>query len=321
MDVLSDVLAAVRLTGAIFFYNTFRNPWVAEAPRATRIATNVLPDSQYVMAFHTLLEGSCWAETIDDAVPPLRLHAGDIIAFPGDDAHALCSTVGMRAKPDLAMYYPPFDRQLPYVLNEGDGPEGCRFVCGYVGCDIRPYNPFIKSLPRVLHGRSVATGWLFHLLQHAVSESGRQQSGGEAVLAKLAELMFVEVIRQYVDDLPENATGWLSGLRDPQIGAALKLVHARPAANWSLDRLAREVGMSRTTFASRFTEVVEVPPMQYLGRWRLQLATRRLDNPRLSIAQVAAEAGYESEAAFSRAFKKLVGTPPSAWRRRQATSA
>lgn len=315
MDVLSDVLSAVRLTGAIFFDNTFHDPWVAESPKASAISPKVLPDSQYVFAFHTLLEGECWAETIDGSVPPLRLSAGDIIAFPRDDAHALCSIIGMRAAPDLAIYYPPIDRQLPYILNEGNGPDGCRFICGYVGCDITPYNPFVKSLPRVLHGRGAASGWLSHLVQHAVSETERHQSGGETVLAKLAELMFVQVIRQYVNDLPEDARGWLSGLRDPQIGEALKLLHARTAEVWSLDRLAREVGMSRTIFAGRFTEVVEVPPMQYLARWRMQLAARRLENPRISIAQAAAEVGYESEAAFNRAFKKVTGVPPGTWRK------
>jgi AraC-like DNA-binding protein len=315
MDVLSDVLAAVRLTGAIFFDITFRDPWVAVTPKASAIAASVLPDSQYVMSFHTLLEGSCWAETIDDPGPPIRVNAGDMIAFPRDDTHAMCSVVGMRAKPDLAVYKRPVDRSLPYILNEGEGPDVCRFVCGYIGCDIRPYNPFVKSLPRVLHGRSAANGWLLHLLQHAVSESERHQAGGETVLAKLAELLFVQVIRQYVTELPEDARGWLSGLREPNIGEALKLIHARPADDWSLDRLAREVGMSRTTFASRFTEIVEVPPMQYLGRWRLQLAARRLENPQVSIAQAAAEVGYESEAAFNRAFKKVVGVPPGTWRR------
>jgi AraC-like DNA-binding protein len=252
---------------------------------------------------------------VDEAKPSLRLNAGDVIAFPGGDPHALCSVIGMRAKPDLAIYYPPINRQLPYILNEGEGPDACRFVCGYIGCDIRPYNPFVEALPRVLHGRSTASGWLVHLVRQAVSESERHQAGGETVLAKLAELMFVQVIRQYVDELPENARGWLSGLRDPQIGEALKLIHARPADDWSLDRLSHEVGMSRTTFAGRFTEVVEVPPMQYVARWRLQLAARRLENPQVSIAQAAAEVGYESEAAFNRAFKKVVGVPPGTWRK------
>lgn len=315
MDVLSDVLAAVRLTGAIFFDSTFREQWVAEAPKASIIAQRVMPSSQYVFYFHTLLEGSCWAELTDGSAEPIRLEAGDIIAFPMDDAHALSSSIGMRAEPDLAMYYRPIDRQLPYVLNQGSGTDTCRFVCGYLGCDIRPYNPFVKSLPRILHGPGAGRGWLTHLIHHAVSETERRSAGGETVLAKLAELLFVEVIRQHVDGLPAGSYGWLAGLKDPQIGQALKLIHGQPAEDWTIEGLAKEVGLSRSAFAERFTQYASVSPMQYVAQWRMQLAARRLEVPGVSIAQAAAEVGYESEAAFSRAFKKLVGLPPGAWRK------
>jgi AraC-like DNA-binding protein len=315
MDVLSDVLSAVRLTGAIFFDNTFHDPWVVETPRASVIASKVMPHSQYVFSFHTLLEGSCWAEMIDGSAEPMRLNAGDIIVFPLDDAHVFCSSVGMRAAPNLAVYIRPVDRQLPYILNEGIGPSGCRFICGYIGCDIRPYNPFITSLPRLLHGRSAASGWLSHLVQHAVSETENHHAGGETVLAKLAELLFVQVIRQYANDLPAESRGWLAGLRDPQVGHALHLVHANPAADWTIETLANAVGMSRSAFAKRFAHFSGDSPMQYLGRWRMQLAARRLENPQVSIAQAAVEVGYESEAAFNRAFKKIMGVPPGTWRR------
>jgi AraC-like DNA-binding protein len=316
MDVLSDVLATVRLTGAIFFDNTLRREWVAEAPRASSIAARVMPTSQYVFSFHTMLEGSGFAELIDGSMGPIELAAGDIIAFPLDDAHALCSTVGMRAAPDLAIYLRPLDRQLPYVLNEGSGVDTCRFVCGYFGCDARPFNPFLGSLPRVLHAHGAANqGWLGHLVRHAVSETERHHSGGETVLAKLAELLFIEVIRQYADGLPGDSRGWLSGLKDPQIGHALRLIHGQPAAGWTIESLAREVGFSRSVFADRFAHYVGASPMQYLGRWRMQLAARRLEVPGVSIAQAGAEVGYESEAAFNRAFKKFVGVPPGAWRK------
>ena len=319
MDVLSDVLAAVRLTGAIFFDSTFREPWVAEAPRASVIASKVMPNSQYVFFFHTLIEGACWVEMTDGSAEPLRLEAGDIVAFPMDDAHALCSAIGMRAKPDLAMYHHPIDRQLPYVVNEGSSIGSCRFVCGYLGCDIRPYNPFIKSLPRVLHGRGTARqGWLVNLVHHAVSETDRGNPGGETVLAKLAELMFVQVIREYVEGLPEDARGWLSGLKDPHVGQALRLIHGQPAANWTLEGLARAVGLSRTVFANRFTHYACDPPMQYLARCRMQLAARLLENPGISVAQAGAQVGYDSEAAFNRAFKKVVGLPPGTWRKGRA---
>ena len=299
MDVLSDVLTAVRLTGAIFFDSTFREPWVAEAPRASVIASKVMPNSQYVFFFHTLIEGSCWVEMTDGSTEPLRLEAGDIVAFPMDDAHALCSAIGMRAKPDLAAYHHPIDRQLPYVVNEGSGTGSCRFVCGYLGCDVRPYNPFIKSLTLVLHGRGTARG----------------RPGGETVLAKLAELMFVQVIREYVEGLPQDARGWLSGLKDPHIGQALRLIHGQPAAEWTLEGLARAVGLSRTVFANRFSHYAGDPPMQYLARWRMQLAARLLESPGVSVAQAGAQVGYDSEAAFNRAFKKVVGLPPGTWRK------
>jgi len=319
MDVLSDVLATVRLTGAIFFDSTFRSAWVAEAPKASIVAGRVMPNSQYVFYFHTLLEGSCWAELTDGSVDPIHLQAGDVVAFPMDDAHVLCSTIGMRAEPDLAMYVHPIDHQLPYVVNQGSGADSCHFVCGYLGCDVRPYNPFIKSLPRVLHGRAAASqGWLSHLVRHAVSETDRRNAGGETVLAKLAELLFIEVIRQHIDGLPMDSRGWLSGLRHPQISHALKLIHGRPAEDWSIERLAREVGLSRSVFADRFTHFAGVTPMQYVARWRMQLAARRLETPGISVAQVGAEVGYESEAAFNRAFKKIVGTPPGSWRRERS---
>lgn len=316
MDVLSDVLAAVRLTGAIFFDSTFRNDWVAEAPRASSIAHQVMPNAQYVFYFHTLLEGACWVELTDSSIEPIRLRAGDVIAFPMDDGHVLCSRIGMRAKPELAMFVHPVDRQLPYLINQGVGRESCRFVCGYLGCDVRPYNPFISALPRVLLARGAASQlWLSHLVHHAVSETDCHGAGGEIVLAKLAELLFIEIIRQHIDSLPMGARGWLAGLRHPQIGQALRLIHGRPSEGWTIEHLAREIGLSRSVFADRFTHFAGVTPMQYIARWRMQLAARRLEMPGVSVAQAGAEVGYESEAAFNRAFKKIVGTPPGSWRR------
>ncbi len=319
MDVLSDVLASVRLTGAVFFDSTFYAEFVAESPKASAIAAKVMPASQYVFFFHTLLEGSCYAEMTDDSLEPVRLEAGDIIAFPLDDGHALCSTVGLRAAPDMAIYIHPMDRQLPYVLNSGSGDSTCRFICGYLGCDVEPYNPLMQSLPRRLLGRGVAgKGGLSHLIQYAAIETEQHQSGGEAVLARIAELLFIEVVRQHVQSLADETPDWLSGLRDPHIGQALCLIHGQPAAPWTLQRLAREVGMSRSVFAERFHYFVGISPMQYLVRWRMQLAQRQLELPGASISRVSALIGYGSEAAFNRAFKKLMGVPPGQWRKRHA---
>jgi AraC-like DNA-binding protein len=319
MDVLSDVLSAVRLKGAIFFDNTFRPPWVAETPEVSLIGGKVLPHADHVFCFHTLLDGSCWAELTDGSLDPIRLNAGDIVVFPQDARHALCSTPGMRAEQDLAVYRYPRDHELPYIVNQGGGSDTCHFVCGYLGCDTRPFNPFFSSLPRVLHAHGVASGggWLTSLARQATSESTDGRPGGETILAKLAELMFVEVLRQHVDRLAEDSRGWLSGLKDRHVSHALRLIHGQPENNWTLDSLSRTVGLSRSVFADRFMHYVGISAMQYVGRWRMQLAARRLESSGTSIAQIGTEVGYESEAAFSRAFKRFVGVPPGAWRRRR----
>lgn len=206
---------------------------------------------------------------------------------------------------------------MPFVLNQGGGPDRCHFICGYFGCDARPFNPLLESLPRIFHApvSAASQDWLLSLVRAAVAESQHGTAGGETMLAKLAELMFVEVIRKYIDRLPEDARGWLSGLRDRQIGAALHLIHGRAAHAWTVDALAREIGMSRSAFAERFVSFVGLPPMHYLARWRLQLAANLLTNNGVSLSAAAAEVGYESAAAFNRAFKKFVGVPPGAWRK------
>jgi AraC-like DNA-binding protein len=319
MDVLSDVLRAVRLTGAIFFDVEARIPWVAQTPAARNFARTVMPGSEHVIVFHVLTKGSCWAELIDGSVPPVRLREGDLIVLPIGDEHAFCSVPGMRAIPDLSRYRRPVNGRLPFpvLVNEGGGPETCHFVCGYFGCDARPFNPVLEALPRMVHAPISAEtqSWLTSLVRVAVQETEQGSAGGETMLAKLAELMFVEVIRKYIDGLPNDSRGWLSGLRDRHVGAALRVIHARPSETWTLDSLARDVGLSRSAFAERFVDFVGLPPMQYLARWRLQLAAHLLEGKGTSIAAAAAEVGYESEAAFNRAFKKFVGIPPGAWRR------
>ena len=237
------------------------------------------------------------------------------------DQHVLCSTPGLRAEANLNMYFRPTDRQLPFQISPpgGDG-ERTRFACGYLGCDARPFNPVLQALPRILHARGAeGAGCMAQLIRMAIDETATRRSGGETVLSKLAELMFVEVVRRYIDTLPKEAGGWLSGLRDAHVGAALALMHGRPAEAWTLERLAHEVGLSRSVFADRFGHFVQDSPMHYLTRWRMQLATRLLERQGVGLAQVAADVGYESEAAFNRAFKKCVGVPPGVWRRgRQA---
>jgi AraC-like DNA-binding protein len=317
VDVLSEVLRAVRLTGAVFFDVEARAPWVATTPAAVKIAASVMPEAEHVIMFHAVTSGWCWAELEDGSVPPVRLAAGDIVVVPMGEQHVLCSTPGLRAEANLNMYFRPTDRQLPFQISPpgGDG-ERTRFACGYLGCDARPFNPVLQALPRIFHARGAeGVGCMAQLIRMAIDETATSRSGGETVLSKLAELMFVDVVRRHIETLPKEAGGWLSGLRDPHISRALALMHGRPAEAWTLERLAHEAGLSRSVLADRFQHFVQESPMHYLTRWRMQLATRLLERPGVGLAQVAAEVGYESEAAFNRAFKKCVGAPPGAWRR------
>jgi AraC-like DNA-binding protein len=224
----------------------------------------------------------------------------------------------------MDIYYRPNDRALPFLISEHGGAGApARFVCGYLGCDARPFNPILDALPRMLHVKASSVGGsLTHdLIRVALQENEDPRAGGETILSKLSEVMFLQAVRQYIDELPTEATGWLSGLRDRNISIALRLMHGRPEENWTLEALAREAGMSRSAFAERFVDVMGVPPMQYLANWRLQRAARLLERPSMSIAQAAAAVGYESEAAFNRAFKKQVGVPPGAWRKSRSSTA
>ncbi len=319
MDVLSDVLLAVRLTGAVFFDIEARSPFAAESPPVQAISERVMAGVGHVITFHTVMEGSCWAEPIGLTNPPFHVRAGEIIVYPLGDPNVLSSSPGMRGTPEPALYYKPADRLLPFPLkmNLDAGADKCRFVCGFFGCDSRPFNPLLSALPRIVHAplSAPSRGLLESLISVAVQDNGYKGAGREAMLAKVAELMFVEAIRNHIDSLPKDARGWFAGLRDPQIGAALRLIHGRPSEPWTLDSLAREIGLSRSSFAQRFTAYMDMPAMQYLGRWRLQIAARLLEVQNISIAQAATEVGYQSEAAFNRAFKRYAGLAPGAWRR------
>ncbi|MEE2690301.1 MAG: AraC family transcriptional regulator [Pseudomonadota bacterium] len=318
MDVLSDVMRAIRLTGAIYFDVNARAPWMAATPEMSAICGEVMPDFEHVIAFHIMLDGWCWARLTDGSGPVVRLEAGDAIIFPAGDSHVMGTERDRDAEPDFSLYYRPRDRALPFVLKElgGEG-EKARFVCGYLGCDAKPFNPILEALPRLMHIRrsdneSVLT---LDLIRLAITESASPKPGGETILSKLSELIFLQAIRKYMDEMPPDSRGWVAGLRDRHVGEALLRMHSRPAEDWTLDSLAREVGMSRSVFADRFAQVMGTPAMQYLSQWRLQLAARLLERPNVSIAQAAADVGYGSEAAFNRAFKKQVGVPPGQWRR------
>lgn len=315
MDVLSDVLKTVRLTGAIFFDCSAQAPWVAEQPPRELLLDKILPGAGHLVAFHVVTQGRCYANIIGEEA--IALDAGEVIVFTHGDPHVMASSPGMRADPTAPDSLGKADGgQLPFVINYGSGATEARFVCGFLACDSRPFNPLMENLPRAIKYREPEDGeasWIGQFIRLATKESSLKSAGGESVLARLSELMFIEVVRRYLQSLPPEQPGWLSGLRDPFVGKAVSLMHEAPAHNWTVEELARRAGVSRSVLAERFTLLVGLPPMQYLANWRMQVAWGLLRSGS-NIANVAAETGYGSEAAFSRAFKKVVGTSPSAWR-------
>jgi len=320
-DALSDILSAVRLSGSVFFDVTAKSPWVAETPPAAQLANEVMPGAQHTIEYHVVTRGSCWISLIGkDGFEPVRLEEGDIAVIPHGDQHVVSSAPGMRAEPNLDMHRRPEDSNaLPFALRTGgEGASDTHVICGFFSCDVRPFNPLLASLPRFLRLRRDAShmsqSLLDQFIHFATAEMGNKRAGSQSVLNRLSELMFVEVIRLHMDQLAIDSTGWLAGLRDPLVGRALTLLHARPAHGWTLEELAAQAAASRSTLVERFSKLVGCAPIQYLTQWRMQLAAKRLVDPRVKIAAIAHEVGYDSEAAFSRAFKKFVGRSPSQWR-------
>jgi AraC-like DNA-binding protein len=316
-DILSDVLRAVRLTGAVFFSVEASAPWVAETPSASVLAPHVMPGSEHTIEYHLVTRGSCWGGIVDQAAE--RLEQGDIIVFPQGDAHVLASAPGMRGYPDPDMFQALGGARLPIrIEKDGGGAERTEVICGFLGCDARPFNPLLSALPRVIHvrARDRRDGMLEQLVRAALSESSAPKAGGQGVLARLSELLFIEVVRGHVATLPADGAGWLSGLRDEAVSRVLERLHARPAHPWTLDELAREVGSSRSVVAERFAHFVGIPPIQYLTQWRIQLAATLLRSTRYTLAEIAERVGYGSEAALSRAFKRAAGVAPAAYRQK-----
>lgn len=323
-DPLSDVLRAVRLTGAIFFLWDVSWPFVTPVPDGRAFAPIILPGAQQIVSYHIVTDGSCWGGIRGGA--PVRLHAGDILLIPQGDAYAmssaadLCAAAGTGAEPALDFYRRMAAGELPFVINDGGGePTITRVICGFLGCDMRPFNPMLAALPRIVRVRTLAEpahDRLRALIDYAVAEARAPRPGSRSVLVRLSELLFVEVVRRCLTELPAAQTGWLGGLRDPVVGRALTMLHQRPADPWTLEALAAAVGISRSRLAESFAAFVGQPPIHYLAQWRVQLAARMLTDSAAKVATVARDVGYESEAAFSRAFKRFVGVPPARWRQR-----
>lgn len=327
-DTLSELLRAVRLRGAIFFSIDGISPWVAEAPKASEVAHTIFPGVGHMIEYHVVLRGTCWGAVAGGE--SVQLNAGDVIMFPQGDAHVMSSAPGMRGSaPAHNTFYLPKPPQLPFVLTV-QGDQVCpaplitvqqqseaTVMCGFLGLDARPFNPLLTALPRLLHMPGVAeeSGWIELFTRVAARETSEKRPGGEAVLERLSEMMFIDVLRRYIESIPTEQTGWFAGLRDRFVGRALALMHERPSYHWNIDELGDAVGLSRSALHDRFVQFVGMAPMQYLAQWRMQVASQLLLQSTRNVAAVALESGYESEAAFSRAFKRVTGMPPAAWRR------
>jgi AraC-like DNA-binding protein len=314
MDVLSEVLKVVRLEGAIYYNGEFTAPWSFRAPPSCVLASHFAAGGGHVIIYHLLTEGQGFAGL--DQGPRIALNTGDIVVFPHGDSHIMGNGARVEAV-DLEGELHRILAQGLKLARAGGGGEVTKFVCGYMSCDPQLSRVFLAGLPSILkvNVRGGATGrWLEDSIRFAVEEADAARAGGEAVLAKLSELLFVETLRRYITELPSGQTGWLAGARDPEIGKALALLHRHPAQSWTIADLAREVGLSRSVLAERFRHYLDEPPMSYLTRWRLQLGAQMLKSSSRCVAEIASEVGYESEAAFNRAFKRECGVPPARFR-------
>ena len=315
LDALSDVLRIVRLTGAVFMDAEFTEPWCIGEAAGVEVCVEHLPNAQHVVIYHLVTEGAC--EILVPGQPAASAAAGDLIVIPGGDAHSLGSDLSRRPVPGGPLVVQRGPDEVPQVRHGGGGTP-TRMVCGYLACHSSLFDTILAALPRLMvvsMREGPGAQWLTSSIRFSIAESTAQRAGAGTVLAKLSELMFVEAIRRYIESMPADQAGWLAGLRDPCVGRTLALIHSKPANGWTVEDLARAVGVSRSVLAERFTAVVGQPPMQYLGRWRLQLAGDLLRTGQQTVAAIAGDVGYDSEAAFSRAFKREMGVTPAAWRR------
>jgi AraC-like DNA-binding protein len=318
-DALSDLLRVVKLTGGVFLDAQFTAPWCVASQVGPEDWKPLMAEPARVVAFHYVSAGRLLLEVASE--PPVELRGGMVVMLPRNDPHTLASARGLRPVSGDELAPAHHDGGLAR-LRFGGGGEKTHVVCGYVGTEAQRH-PLLDALPATLvldlNGKP-ACEWISSSFRYAATELEAIRAGSATVLARLSELMFVEAVRHYLEGLPADRRGWLAGLRDPVAGRALALLHTHLARPWTAEELAREVGASRSAFADRFTALIGVPPMRYLASWRMQVAAERLRDTHRSIAQIAAEVGYESEIAFARAFKREFSASPAQWRKRPSLS-
>ncbi|WP_082112884.1 AraC family transcriptional regulator [Pseudoxanthomonas suwonensis] len=313
MDALSEILRVVHLSGAFFVHARFTAPWCYQSPCAAISAPWLEPGAERVVIFHLVTEGECLVEM--DCMPPLRARAGDVVIFPHGQEHRMASEPGL--PPARSANLKKLLSRRPARLMHGGGGRATRIVCGYMACDLRLAQLLLNGLPPVIsvNVRDWKAGeWLESSVRHALAEARSPVPGGASLLSRLAEVLFIEVLRQHTHQ-NESRQGWLAGLADRVVGRALNALHERPANDWTLEELARVAGTSRSVLAERFQHLVGTSPMQYLTQWRLAMAANLLSRSSAPLANIAEEVGYQTDTSFIRAFRREYGMPPAAWRR------
>jgi len=316
-DVLSEVLRSVRLTGAIFLRAELSEPWGFQAPPAGGASALLAPGTERLVPFHLVTEGGATVRV--KGCEPVRLQAGEIVVLTRGDAHVLQNGAPAQFVDTSTLLPAILEKSLLSERGGGGGPV-TRFICGYVGCDSQAERLFLAGLPPVFKvgvRTDAAAGWIESAIQQLVSESEANRPGGNALLMKLAEALFIETLRRHMQQLGRKDTGWLAAARDPAVGRALSSMHREPTRDWTVAELAKRAGVSRTVFARRFGDVLGQTPLAYLASWRLSLGATQLRTSDDSVVQVALAVGYESEAAFNRAFKREFGLPPARYRKRE----
>lgn len=321
MDALSEALNSVHMTGAIFYHAVCTSPWGFAIPPLRDYAHLLAPGTERLVSYHLMTEGHAVARFAN--APELPVTAGDVVIVPHGDPHV----VSHGRAPRIVETSGTLDRYLAgdlSVLEMGGGGERTRFVCGFFGCQRHADRLFLSGLPTVikinLRG-DTAGEWLESSIRHLVEEAGGTRPGRFVLLSKMAEALFIEALRRYIEQLPPEQTGWLAAARDGIVGSAIAAIHRRPDRQWSLDGLAEEAATSRSVLTERFARFLGQSPLAYLAMWRMQLAARRIRSSRDTVLQVALEVGYESEAAFIRAFKREFGLPPARYRRQISSAA
>jgi len=314
MDALSDLLRVVRLAGGVFLHAEFSAPWCVASQVEPEDCRPVLADPARIISFHYVVDGRLLLQA--GGAAPVEVRGGSIVLLPRNDAHVLASDLRLKPVKSHPLVQTDPGGGLARI-RYGGGGETTRIVCGFVGTDSQ-CNPLMDALPSTLvldlNGKP-ACEWISTSFRYAAEEVAAARAGAATVLAKLSELMFVEAIRCYLETLPADRRGWLAGLRDPAVGRALALMHTQLTRAWTAEELAREVFLSRSAFAERFTTLLGEPPMTYLTRWRMQVAAQQLRETHRSVAEIAADVGYESDIAFARAFKREFSLSPAQWRK------